>query len=177
MYLLPLDLGRWSQSPGGDLFVVPIWQDVRPLRGAAGLIDWRLNGRLSQSLREERFTGTPGEKLLLPTKRIPWRAILAVGLGPVGIVDDERSSGFLSVVFEVMTGLGMRTLAISLPGRENGTLDPAHAVMLLRQSLHNQSQVDAVTLVDNAAALKTMAELLGISTGTRAGLAVRHVAG
>jgi hypothetical protein len=43
---LPVDLLRWDRGPGGDALVVPVWSDVRPLRGAAGLLDWRLCGRL-----------------------------------------------------------------------------------------------------------------------------------
>jgi hypothetical protein len=72
---LPVDLGRWDRCPGGDALVVPLWTDVRPLRGAAGLLDWRLNGRLSQLLREGRVEGATGEKLLFVTSRVPWRRV------------------------------------------------------------------------------------------------------
>ena len=54
---LPIDLSRWDHGPGGDALVVPVWSDVRPLRGAAGLLDWRLCGRLSQMIREGRVSG------------------------------------------------------------------------------------------------------------------------
>ena len=71
---LPVDLGRWDHCPGGDALVVPLWADVRPLRGAAGLLDWRLNGRLSQLLREGRLLGAAGEKLLFFTTLCPGAA-------------------------------------------------------------------------------------------------------
>ena len=43
--VLPLDLARWDES-ARDCLVLPVFRDDRPLRGAAGLADWRLCGRL-----------------------------------------------------------------------------------------------------------------------------------
>jgi hypothetical protein len=179
--LLPLDLARWDQAAGGDLFAVPVPTDVRPLRGAAGLLDWRLNGRLSSCLREERFQGTCGEKLLIPTSRIPWRAVLAVGVGPAGEVDDERCRTALAVVLATARGLGQTRLALALPGREGGRLPLERAVILLAETLAAAARdgagaaeragaggVTALTLVDTAAALKPLGEKLGLSAGPRA---------
>jgi hypothetical protein len=176
IYLLPLDLARWDQSPGGDLFVVPVWSDVRPLRGAAGLVDWRLNGRLSQCLREERFAGDLGERLLLPTGRLPWRGILALGLGAARDFDDDRFRGALDAAFSVMRGLGLRTMAAALPGRETGKLEPERAVTLFREACQDRDHVASLTLLDTAPALKVMAELLGLTTGARARAAAKATA-
>jgi hypothetical protein len=168
VYLLPLDLARWDQAPGGDLFVVPIWNDVRPLRGAAGLLDWRLNGRLSECLREERFTGEPAERLLLPTKRIPWRAVLALGLGSARDFDEDRFRAVLDTAFAVIRGLGLATMAAALPGRETDRLAPDRAAELFRESAQDRPHVAALTLLDTPAALKVMGEVLGLNTAARA---------
>jgi hypothetical protein len=168
VYLLPLDLPRWDQAPGGDLFMVPVWTDVRPLRGAAGLLDWRLNGRLSEALRAERFVGDRGDRLLLPTRRLPWRAILALGLGSTRDFDDDRFRDALDAAFAVMRGLGLATMAAALPGRETGKLDPERAATLLRAAAHERDHVSALTLVDTQPALKIMGELLGLTTAARA---------
>jgi hypothetical protein len=176
VYLLPLDLPRWDQAPGGDLFVVPVWSDVRPLRGAAGLLDWRLNGRLSQCLRDERFTGEPAERLLLPTRRIPWRAILALGLGSARDFDDDRFRGALDTAFTVMRGLGLSTMATALPGRETGRIDPERAATLFREAAHNRDHVSALTLLDTSPALKIMGEVLGLTTAARARAAAKAAA-
>jgi hypothetical protein len=168
---MPLDLARWDQSPGGDLFVIPVWSDVRPLRGAAGLVDWRLNGRLSACLREERFTGAHGERLLLPTRRLPWRAVLALGLGESRDFDEARFVGALETTFTVLQGLGLHTVATALPGRESGRIPPERAVGLFRKTVHAHHGVTAVTaltLIDQPAALKVMGELLGLTTAARA---------
>jgi hypothetical protein len=173
--VLPLDLARWDQSPGGDLCMVPIWSDVRPLRGAAGLLDWRLNGHLSERLRE-RFTGARGERLLLPTRRLPWRAVLALGVGSSHEFDDTRFRDTLETAFTVMKGLGVSTVAAALPGRDTGKIDPERAVALFRESAQERDHVTALTLVDTSAALKIMSELLGLSTIARARAAAKLAA-
>src|SRR3981189_3669572 len=80
--LLPIELGRWDQSPPADALCVPLWTDVRPLRGAAGLLDWRLCGRLSGMLASGKVTAAEGEQTLFPSAhRLPWRLVLALGAG------------------------------------------------------------------------------------------------
>jgi hypothetical protein len=166
--VLPLELARWDQAPGGDLFVVPIWSDIRPLRGAAGLADWRMNGRLSECLREERFAGLAGERLLIPTRRLPWRAVLGLGMGASRDFDDDRFRAALDTAFTVMRGMNLSTLALTLPGRELGRIEPERAVALFREAAHERDHVAALTLLDTAAALKIMSELLGLTTAARA---------
>jgi hypothetical protein len=166
--LLPLDLARWDQAPGADLCLAPVFSDVRPLRGVAGLVDWRLNGHLSERLREERFAAERGERLLLPTRRLPWRAVLALGLGSTRDFDDDRFRDALDTAFTVAKGLGAATLAAGLPGRDTGKVDPERAATLLRQAAHERDHVTALTLLDTAAALKIMSELLGLTTAARA---------
>jgi hypothetical protein len=73
--LLPFELGCWDREKQGSLLSAVVYSDLRPLRGVAGLADWRLCGQLSAFLKQERFRGDPGEKLLLATKRLPWNAI------------------------------------------------------------------------------------------------------
>lgn len=66
-----------------DIAIVPIFEDVRPLRGAAGLVDWRMNGYLSRLIRENRFKGEFEELLLMPAgKRLQARQLILFGVGP-----------------------------------------------------------------------------------------------
>ena len=57
LHVLAADLAKWDEADR-DALVLPIFADERPLRGAAGLCDWRLNGRLSRLVRAKRATGT-----------------------------------------------------------------------------------------------------------------------
>ena len=65
--LLPIELTRWDQAAPGDAICVSVWSDVRPLRGAAGLLDWRMCGRLSALVAAGKVTGAEGEQTLFPT--------------------------------------------------------------------------------------------------------------
>jgi Cytosol aminopeptidase family, N-terminal domain len=47
-----------------DAIVLGITTDIRPLRGASGLLDWRLCGRISQLLTSGAMHGSVGETLL-----------------------------------------------------------------------------------------------------------------
>jgi hypothetical protein len=161
--LLPLELARWDEAEPGELFIVPIYSDVRPLRGPAGLLDWRLCGDLSAALREEKLTGEVGEKLLLPTRRIPWQAVLVVGSGPSRGFDEKRFIAVCGGALEAARKLRKTRLAIALPGRELGLIEPRRAVVLMREQLPPDEPPPAITLIDSPPALKSMSELLGLA--------------
>jgi hypothetical protein len=70
-----------GQVPG---LVVACYQNERPLKGLAGLLDWRFEGFLSRCLREGVFSGQPGECAYLPLQRAGRvYHLLVVGAGPV----------------------------------------------------------------------------------------------
>lgn len=67
-----------------DVAIIPVFEDIRPLRGAAGLVDWRLNGYLSQLIMKNRFRGEFEEVLLMPAgPRIEARQLVLFGVGSV----------------------------------------------------------------------------------------------
>jgi hypothetical protein len=67
-----------------DVIVTGFFLDERPLRGASGWIDWRLNGRLSHFIQAKRFTGEWKETILVPSEgRLVAPLILLIGLGRV----------------------------------------------------------------------------------------------
>src|SRR5438093_7108686 len=49
-----------------DVAVVPLFANERPLRAAAGRVDWRLCGRLSHLFAAGRLSGAVGEAVLIP---------------------------------------------------------------------------------------------------------------
>jgi hypothetical protein len=161
---LPVDLGRWDRSPGGDALVVPLWTDVRPLRGAAGLLDWRLNGRLSQLLREGRLLGDAGEKLLFFTKRVPWRRVLTIGLGSTNDFSEDAFRSSLRTVFDAFRGLGIKSVGLALPGRDMDRITPERAMRVLLSIAEQHEEQDparalnALTVIDVLPAIKAMTE-------------------
>jgi hypothetical protein len=162
---LPLDLHRWDQGPGGDALVVPIWSDVRPLRGAAGLLDWRLCGRLSQMIRDGRLSGTPGEKLLHMTGRLPWKRVLFLGIGESAEFTPTTFVTAVEGALEALRGLGALSMAIALPGRDIDMVDAERAVrdfldLLARHENGAGNAFDKLTVIDSASPAKAMGDAL-----------------
>jgi hypothetical protein len=78
---LSLFPGSVVEAPA-DTILIPVPEDERPLRGDAGLIDWRLCGLISEHLRSGYVTGQLGEAVLLPGDRpLSPARILLVGAG------------------------------------------------------------------------------------------------
>jgi leucyl aminopeptidase len=160
---LPVDLHRWDLGPGGDALAVPIWTDIRPLRGAAGLLDWRLCGQLSKMIREGRVAGAPGEKLLLMSSRIPWKRVLAVGVGASSAFGEDEFRDAMDCILKALHGIGATSLAIALPGRDIDCIPPERAMrefvsVLNRHQRERGAWLERLTIIDVPSATKSMSE-------------------
>jgi hypothetical protein len=158
---LPLDLARWDQAPPGDLLAVGFYQDVRPLRGAAGLLDWRFDGRLSSLIVAGGLTGALGERLLVPSnRRLPWRLTLAVGLGPSADFDEKRAPVAICQVLTTMRGMSLGRLTLSLPGRDGDRLPARRALQLFLEETEKTlpGVLEEVTLIETPAAQKELGD-------------------
>ncbi len=122
-----VDLARWDQAPPGDLLAVGFYTDLRPLRGAAGLLDWRFDGRLSTLIVGGNLSGVEGEQLLMPSNdRLPWRWTLAFGLGPSAELDDARAARAIQRTLRTMRGLGLAAAGAGV-ARTRGRAHPGAA--------------------------------------------------
>lgn len=156
---LPVDLPRWDVATG-DALAVCLFSDVRPLRGAAGLLDWRLNGKLSSWIESGRFSGDDGEQTLFPSgKRVVWRSVLALGLGASKDFDEARFRGALKRGIATMKGLGLRKLAMALPGREAEKIAARRAIELVLDEAKT-APLDELTVIDTLGAQKEMADVI-----------------
>ena len=61
----PLTMEALDQADAEALCLF-VSEDERPLTGLAGLVDWRLSGRLSRMIRAGLVIGAAGEALLTP---------------------------------------------------------------------------------------------------------------
>src|SRR5262249_61623679 len=78
----PLTLEAVDQAAAESLCLF-VGKDERPLRGLAGLVDWRLLARLSRLLRGGQITGDTGEAVLTsPGARLGFRKMFLFGIGP-----------------------------------------------------------------------------------------------
>jgi leucyl aminopeptidase len=158
---LPIDLARWDCGPGGDALAVPVWSDVLPLRGAAGLLDWRLCGRLSQMIHDGRFSGAVGEKLLLATNRVRWQRVLALGVGESGVFGEDHLRQAMDGCLEAVRRLGGHSLALALPGRDIDLIRPDRAMRgfldaLAESERANGAWLERLTVIDSAPSAKSL---------------------
>lgn len=156
--ILPLDLTRWDDT-ARDTLVLPVFKDDRPLRGAAGLADWRLCGKLSRLIKSNRATAEAGETLLLPPgRRLRFSKILWFGLGDAKGYSDERFRKDVVWILGVVTRAGITDWTFQAPGRASGLIGARRAIEII---LEDQLLVDQpITLIEDPAGQKDIAELL-----------------
>jgi len=100
-----------------EALVLGVCSDDRPLTGAAGAADWRLQGRLSGFLQSGDFGGRADEVLLTDTcARIGTGRVLLVGLGPRGALDLAAARRGLRSMLVVAKKARLSRLALELPG-------------------------------------------------------------
>lgn len=107
-----------------DVVVTGFFQDERPLKGSSGWIDWRLNGRLSHFLIQNRLTGDWKETTLIPSEgRVTPQKILLIGLGRVKEYSYLRLRDFSPYLLETLKKLRPSNICVSLPYEESYNVD------------------------------------------------------
>lgn len=96
-----------------EALIVGFYEDVRPLKGLAGELDWLLCGSLSSLLINNRLRGSLGEVALLTSRaKVPAKKIFMVGLGPKeGISPSSLRSAVRTAVSSALDA-GVKNTAI-----------------------------------------------------------------
>ena len=156
--VLALDLTRWDES-ARDTLVLPVFKDDRPLRGAAGLADWRMCGRLSRLIKSNRASADAGETMLLPPgRRLRFSKLLWFGLGDAKGYSDDRFRKDLAWILGVVRRAGITEWTMQAPGRASGLIGARRAIEILLEEPLLADQT--VTLLEDPAGQKDIAELL-----------------
>jgi hypothetical protein len=156
--VLPLDLARWDES-ARDCLALPVFRDDRPLRGAAGLADWRLCGRLSRLIRDKRASADPGETMMMPPgRRLRFSRILWFGLGDAKAYSEARFRSDLSRILGVVRQAGVTDWALQMPGRASGLIGARRAIEIVLEDPELAAQ--SLAIVEDPAGQKDIAELL-----------------
>lgn len=163
---LASDLGKWDQLEGApDTLVLTFFADERPLRGAAGLCDWRLCGRLSRLLQSARVAGKWGETTLYPPtvsggRRLPFSRLLLVGLGAADRFDEKAAHEASRAIVDKVRRLGLPRYALVPPGRSTGRLSARRALEIyLEEADAAGASGGDLTVVESVAGQKEAAEL------------------
>jgi hypothetical protein len=155
---VPPDLRRLDEA-GAELLACCIWSDQWPMRGLAGLLDWRLAGRLSALAREAFLLGELGEVLCLPGRpRLPFEKVLVLGLGPRAGFSEATFRDVVAHLLHVLEGLHVRRAVVELPGRAEGLMQAERAADLVLECVAESTAHDAWWLVEEPDAQKRIAQ-------------------
>jgi hypothetical protein len=134
---------------GTEVLVACIAEDERPPHGVAGLVDYRLAGRLSRLIREGFATGRRSEVLLLPGKpRLPFDKVVLFGVGPRSTFDETGYRSVIDEMLRTLEGLRARTAVVELPGRHFAAISPERAADILLEVSGGRREHDVWTLVE-----------------------------
>lgn len=155
LHFVAPDLEKLDEPMAAEVVACCIFEDELPMRGLAGLVDWRLAGRLSALERQGFLKGTRGEVLCVPGRpRMPFDKVLVFGLGARGSFGDDAFRSAVRHVTRVLDGLKVRRAVVELPGRGEERISPEHAAELLYECTRETSTQDAWWLVEKADAEK-----------------------
>lgn len=109
-----------------DVLVVGVAPMDRPLRGAAGVVDWRLCGRLWNLVSAGKILGMRGEaSLVISGGGFQTRLLLVLGLGPRRSLDRSVWQGLGRDATARSMGLRAETVALAIV--QDALIDPATA--------------------------------------------------
>lgn len=140
---------RCLDEVAAEVVVCGVWQDERPLSGLAGLLDWRLKGRLSKLLQQGFLVGEIGETLLVPVRpRLPFETLLACGLGPRAMFDHQTFRSVLARLLDVLAGVSAKRAVVELPGRGSRTSVNVEQLTTILFELVDDETRDAMCFVE-----------------------------
>jgi len=144
-----------------DAVIVGFHEDVRPLKGGAGALDWLLCGALSRLILQNKVRGALGEVALLTSRgKIPADKIFMVGLGQWKSSNPEllRAAAHAAAMSAVNAGVARAALDCFPLG---GVPSDA-AVTAVREGLAEGAgthPIDFTLLAPDAAAFEGMARV------------------
>ena len=144
-----------------DVLLLPIASDERPLRGAAGLVDWRLCGALSRLIAQGRVTGARGERVLVPTRpRLSFEKLVLLGTGSRLGFDETVFRTSIDAAMDVLRKLRARTAALALPGRSLEGTTAERGLELFLGAAGDLLERDEITVVETSEAQRLMLPVL-----------------
>lgn len=145
------DLRRLDEV-SAEVICCGVYRDARPMMGLAGLVDWRLCGRLSRLAKQGFLLGEVGEILAVPVRpRLPFDKLLVAGLGPRGSFGDATFKKVLDRMITSITGLHCKKAILELPGRGDDAIPAERAADILLDVIGDDER-DVLTFVEDSPA-------------------------
>lgn len=142
-----------------EVLVAGVFEDERPPRGVAGLVGYRLGGRVDRLCESRFLTGKVGETLWLTGRpRLTIDKVLLFGLGPKAGFDATTFEVVVERVLQTLTGLAARSAVVELPGRHADAMPAEIAADRFVAAASEHGPFDTFTLVEHADAHKRIAQ-------------------
>ena len=107
-----------------DTLILGFFSDERPPRGYCGLVDWRLNGMISNAIAGGRISGIFLEKLACAfPERIRVSRLLLLGLGALSELTYDKLYNAGYEMARTVIGIGATDLALPVPAAGRGPLN------------------------------------------------------
>jgi hypothetical protein len=140
-----------------EAIALPVFSDERPLRGALGLVDWRMCGLVSKLLLAGAVKADPLQTALVPGRpKLVVDKVFLFGAGPSAELDAERQRALVEHMLDTAARAGVRTSAIVLPGRSTNLVGPAAAMELLVAVMRKRPEHDELIVIEPVEAQKHM---------------------
>lgn len=152
---------RKLDALSSEALSIVFFQDERPLRGAAGLVDWRLGGFLSRAITQGHFSGALNDRVLVPTRRrLGFDKLFLFGAGPESQLSERIFVTVVERILATLHGVGVRASLVSLPGRSTDAIGAVRAAELFLEATDRRPVLDRVTLIEPPAAQQAIAPVV-----------------
>ncbi len=132
-----------------ELAIIFAFEDIRPLKGQAGMLDWRLNGQLSRFMLEHRFNAAKGEALLMPSGgRVAVDQLMILGLGQVGQINDQNIPQYLSLMLSKLMGKKSHSFCLTMSDLASGLFEWRNTVRLFISMLSGKEEDYQIHLLE-----------------------------
>lgn len=144
-----------------EVILLPFFEDERPLRGPAGLIDWRLCGALSRLLTAGDLRGSFGEKgwTIAPSK-LEAERLLLLGLGRSEAFDRGVAERASTLIADVFIEAKLATAALALPGRSMECVSATDAMQYWLDATPRDLALGELTIIERRAEHKPLESLI-----------------
>jgi hypothetical protein len=144
---------------GTEVVVAAVAKDEHPPHGLAGLLDWRMAGRISLLMERGFVTGDVGEVALVPGKpKLPFDKVLLFGVGARADFSEPVYRLVVEKVLSTLEGLRVRSAVVELPGRHFDGIRPDRAADILLECAGNKPMHDVWTLTETLEAQRLITQ-------------------
>ena len=132
-----------------ELAVTMAYEDIRPLKGQIGLVDWRLNGKVSRLILNRRFKGAKGDALLMPAGgRLGAKELLVLGMGFKREITEAEIPEMLNIVLDRILKKKCASFAMSLSDITPGMFEWRNTVRRFVSMLSGRPESYKITLTE-----------------------------